>query len=55
MLCWPVLPEARSCIAWAIIMLMAISSFGSSLSLSTLKNSQSASVFNVVCWSNSFE
>ena len=40
MLCWPVLPDARSCMAWAIIMLMAVSSFGSSLQPSTLKNSQ---------------
>ena len=31
-LCCPVLPDARSCIAWAIIMLIAVSSLGSSLS-----------------------
>ena len=55
MLCWPLLPEARSCIACAIIMLIAVSSRGSSLSFSMLKNSQSASVRKVVCWSNSLE
>ena len=49
----PVFPVARAAIAVAINMLIAVSSRGSELRPSTLKNSQSLSRRIVVGWSNS--
>ena len=45
---WPLLPDARSDIAFAMIMLIALSSLGSDVKPSTLKNSQFSSVRMVV-------
>ena len=49
MLCWPLLPDARSCMRGLSSCSSRFQARGSSLNLSTLKNSQSVSVFNVVC------
>lgn len=51
---WPVFVPDRDATAFAISMLIAVSSFGSELKPSTLKNNQLLSSCIVVCTSKSF-